>query len=128
MNLTVGITFLYRPHVPRSIGNRSSTSVLSQLTLASDNCHERTRLPLKNKNGLWTTMKLGARHDVACTADNLRTDSHRSNAPSELEHRLDKGTPRPIEFIALRNGKAWVAWSRHSSRIRRSIRRNPDGL
>jgi hypothetical protein len=83
---------------------------------------------LKNNNGLWTVVKLGSCHDIACTADNMRADSHLSSAPNELEHRPDEGTPRPIELIELRHGKSSAAWSPYSSRIRPSILGSPHGL
>ena len=99
-----------------------------QLTLASDNLHERTSFILKNNNGLWTTVKLCPRHDIARTADNLRADSHPSSALKELEHAPGKGTPRPFEPIEPGNGKPSAAWLRYSAPIARSIRGNPHDL
>jgi hypothetical protein len=102
--------------------------VFYQLTLASDNLHERTSFILKNNNGLWTTMKVCPRYDIARTADNLRADSHPSSSLNELEHPPDKGTPRSFELIELRNGESSAAWLGHSAPIGRSIRGNPHDL
>lgn len=94
-------------------------------TTADRPTQERTSLLLKNNNGQWMTAKLGSRHDVAQTADNLRADPHPSTAPNDLQYGPDEHTRRSIEPTELRNGKSSATWSRYSSPTRRSTRANP---
>jgi hypothetical protein len=70
---------------PRLFGISSPRQCPLNERLRATSCQERTSLLLKNNNELWTMVKLGPRHDIARTSDNLRADCHPSSAPNELE-------------------------------------------